>query len=262
MRRTRINKSSPSLRNQRRTHPRFGGEGVGEAVGSFIGAAPGEKREAPSAERAERGCGPDHTNPGLRMIRAAPPARLLPGLFLARVVGGVDVVDLKRPDAVKLDNGFSLGHREMAHGLGHPHEGTGRQFFHRGRIELLTLADQKRALQHRDVFVAGVPVGRDLVAIGQLGPENVRHTRFRRTPNWEPGGKLGGEGPHLMAPGRTTTWSVSPACPALSWPGATDPTKNERTPRITMNLFTLASFEGAQRCRKVAGSASRMFSSP
>src|SRR5262245_25890659 len=65
-----------------------------------------------------------------------------------------------------------------------------------------------------------------------------------------------------MAPGRTTTWSVSPACPALSWPGATDPTKNERTPRITMNLFTLASFEGAQRCRKVAGSASRMFSSP
>src|SRR5262245_12157357 len=45
-------------------------------------------------------------------------AGLLLALFLARVVGGVDIVDVERPNAVRLDDRLPLGHRVMAHALG------------------------------------------------------------------------------------------------------------------------------------------------
>jgi AraC-like DNA-binding protein len=102
--------------------------------------------------------------------------------FLSRIVRGVNVVDVKRPDAVNLDDGLSLGHGRMAHGLGHAHEGTGRHFLHLGRIEFRALADQKRALQDRDIFIARMPVGRDLIAIGKLGPVPTFDSQQRGEP--------------------------------------------------------------------------------
>src|SRR5262245_17456114 len=66
--------------------------------------------------------------------------------LLARVVGGVDVDDVERLRAVQLDDRLPLGDGEVAHGLGHAHEGTGRQFLRLGRVELVARADQQRAL--------------------------------------------------------------------------------------------------------------------
>src|SRR5262249_14488501 len=140
-------------------------------------------RDLPHARRAGRWRG-GWRNRRRRQATTLPSPHLLLVLFVARVVflprivGRIDIVDLKWSCAVQLDDRFPLGHGEMAHGLGHPHVRTRRHFLHLGGIEPLARADPKSALQYGDVLIAGMPVGWDLVAIWQLGPEDIGHARL------------------------------------------------------------------------------------
>jgi hypothetical protein len=91
------------------------------------------------------------------------------GFGEAGVVGGVDVVDLKRAVGIHDDGGFLIaGEGEVVHGGGHERESAGVEgaVGGGGAVELVSHAEGDGAGGYDDVLISGVPVGGD-VAVGR-----------------------------------------------------------------------------------------------
>src|SRR5262249_52494840 len=89
-------------------------------------------------------------------------------LLLARVVGGVEVLDLPGAVAVQLDDGLALGPDEVLHAGGPGAERAGRHLAALLGIELIAHADVERSRDDGDVLRLGVHVRRDAVPVREL----------------------------------------------------------------------------------------------
>jgi hypothetical protein len=90
----------------------------------------------------------------------------------ARVVVGIDVVELKGRLAVDLDNGFSASHGVVVHVGIEKSKATGRERGHFVDFEFITHANLERTGNDRDVFALRVKMRRDA--------ETVRHLQANR----------------------------------------------------------------------------------
>jgi hypothetical protein len=86
-------------------------------------------------------------------------------LRVPRVVGGIDVIDLPRADAMKLDDCFALRPRRVFHAGGPVTERTSRKFFCAAAIEGFSGCEIKNTRNHSDPLSLGMGMRRDMIAL-------------------------------------------------------------------------------------------------
>src|SRR5687768_10982862 len=115
------------------------------------------------------------TAPGGCIVTAEPTNFIRsPLLFVARVVGRVQVLDRPRPVAVELHHGLALDPDEVLHARGPRAVSAGGERLGLGRVELLAHAEVERPRNDRHALRLGVGVRRDPVAVGHFHPEHER----------------------------------------------------------------------------------------